>query len=90
MAVGPIFTFPCWVHETESILNQFQNKVRPKQNNISIISVWKKPEKLQSKRLVCSLKFASSITPKPAKLTQSIEKDREENYWPFFVEFDAS
>ena len=28
----------CWVHETESILNKFQNKVRPKQNNISMIS----------------------------------------------------
>jgi hypothetical protein len=47
-------------------------------------------QKWQSKRLVCSLKFTSSSTPKLPKLTQCLEKDREENYSPFFVEFDAS
>ena len=67
----------------ESILNKFQNKVRPKQNNISMISGWKKPEKMQSKRLVCSLKFTSSSNRKPPKPTQCLEKGREENYWPF-------
>ena len=74
----------CWVHDTESTLNKFQNKVRPNQNNISMISGWQKPEKMQNKRLVCSLKFTSSSTPKPPKLTQCLEKDREENYWLFF------
>ena len=77
----------CWVHETESTLNKFQNKVRPKQNNIPMISGWKKPEKMQSKRLVCSLKFTSSSTPKPPNALKKIVK---KTIGLFFVEFEAS
>ena len=78
----------CWVHETESTLNKFQNKVRPKQNNISMISGWQKPEKMQSKRLVCSLKFTSSSTPKPPNALKKIVKKKLLAF--FSVEFDAS
>jgi hypothetical protein len=52
-----------------------QNTVRQKQNNISMISGWRKPEKMQRRRSTYSLKLMNSSIQKRSSVLKKIERN---------------
>jgi len=65
----------CWVHKMANILNKLPKHSQPKEKNISMISGWRKPERMQRRRLIYSLKpMNSSIRKRPSAL-RKIEKN---------------